>query len=740
MTPGSLLLRVSFLLALVAAVQMLLARRTSAAARHLVWVLTLAGVLLLPLASSILPAWTVVRFAGAEPAPTAFEADQLPSEPVTAVANQASSNASLVVNAEARPSSRAFVPAWPNAVAAVYATGVVFLLGRWTAQRLSLERMARHSTPVADTQWRRLIDECADRMGVPRTIRVRRSRELTVPLAFGFLRGTILLPCVADTWLEERRRAVLLHELGHVARFDCVTQMTATMACALYWIHPGIWWAARRLRVEQELACDDLVLSAGTDARDYAGHLLKLAYVLRGHAPSVAVGMAGSQRLEGRLVALLDATRNRAMPSTLQRIAGGLAMAAVIAPIAAATTGAAQPASSVQVSPTLSQDQTAESRWIANTVDSRTLRLKLLGRGRSATLTLDVRQLADLAPAQLTNTTHVKFVLKREAGSFSFEGAFLAGVGTGTYTFTPSADFLAELARRKLEKPSDSDLQALAVADVGVSYFEALGAEGYPGATAAQIVRGLDHGVNLNYVREMGQEGYRLDGLEALVVLRDHGVSAQYARELRELELTALPPADLVRSRDHGVSPDYVRGLRGLGYPQLSLDELIRARDHGVSVDYAIGMRDFGFSGLSLETLARARDHGVSLEYVSELRVLGYRFTLDELAKARDHGVSFDYIQELRARGYEKLTLDDLVRLRDHGVSTEYLEKVSALGIAHPSIDDLVAMRDRGFPEQAGQQLYRALASHLGQISWHLRCASAWLEQALSGASTTSAC
>ena len=48
-----------------------------------------------------------------------------------------------------------------------------------------------------------------------------------MPMAFGIRHGAILIPAVADTWSEDRRRAVLLHELAHVTRHDCLTQMMA---------------------------------------------------------------------------------------------------------------------------------------------------------------------------------------------------------------------------------------------------------------------------------------------------------------------------------------------------------------------------------------------------------------------------------------------------------------------------------------------------------------------------------
>jgi beta-lactamase regulating signal transducer with metallopeptidase domain len=83
-------------------------------------------------------------------------------------------------------------------------------------------------------------------------------------MTFGTWRCGIVVPATAETWSDDRRRAVLLHELAHIARHDCLTQLLAAVACALYWVHPGVWWTAHRLRRERERASDDRVLATGT--------------------------------------------------------------------------------------------------------------------------------------------------------------------------------------------------------------------------------------------------------------------------------------------------------------------------------------------------------------------------------------------------------------------------------------------------------------------------------------------
>ena len=50
------------------------------------------------------------------------------------------------------------------------------------------------------------------------------------------------------------------HELAHLRRRDLFKQVAASLVIALHWFNPLAWWAARRMRVEGEMAVDARVL------------------------------------------------------------------------------------------------------------------------------------------------------------------------------------------------------------------------------------------------------------------------------------------------------------------------------------------------------------------------------------------------------------------------------------------------------------------------------------------------
>lgn len=129
--------------------------------------------------------------------------------------------------------------------------------------------------------------------------------DVSTPLTCGVLRPLILLPPAARAWDESRLRAVLLHESAHVQRRDCLAKYAAQGARALLWWNPLAWMLATRLNHEQELACDDAVLSAGIPADAYATVLLDVA---REGSSSLLLGcaMTGSFPLRERLVHLFE--------------------------------------------------------------------------------------------------------------------------------------------------------------------------------------------------------------------------------------------------------------------------------------------------------------------------------------------------------------------------------------------------------------------------------------------------
>jgi beta-lactamase regulating signal transducer with metallopeptidase domain len=136
--------------------------------------------------------------------------------------------------------------------------------------------LARTADDGVDEAWRATADSLGARLGLSRPARLLMSPAVGTPMAGGVWRPAIFLPESARTWNVERRTVVLAHEIAHLAAHDPLRHVAARLAVALYWFHPLVWIALRRLRIEAERACDDAVLREA-EGVDYAEQLVQLA-------------------------------------------------------------------------------------------------------------------------------------------------------------------------------------------------------------------------------------------------------------------------------------------------------------------------------------------------------------------------------------------------------------------------------------------------------------------------------
>ena len=228
----------------------------------------------------------------------------------------------------------------------VWFAGMMVVLIRLAIAHAGVHLLVSRATMVHEDHWHLMVEDIAKRLGIDRMVRLRWSAWTAVPLSVGVWRPTIVLPEKAKTWDATHRRTVLIHELAHVKRRDCLTQLLTQITCAFHWFNPLVWGAARQLYIERERACDDVVLVAGMRASTYAETLLETARSLHSAEWSTvaALAMARRSQLEGRLLAILDPTLRHRGLNRAGSILAIVLVTSIVLPLAALHPAQAQQA------------------------------------------------------------------------------------------------------------------------------------------------------------------------------------------------------------------------------------------------------------------------------------------------------------------------------------------------------------------------------------------------------------
>jgi beta-lactamase regulating signal transducer with metallopeptidase domain len=161
---------------------------------------------------------------------------------------------------------------WRSWLALVWLVGVSWHLGRLLVQRGRLKRLLTRSAPATEPNLLGLVAQAAEQLGLRRPPAVLLADLEGSPFVCGLLRPVLVLPRGLLTALDaDQWHQVLLHEMAHLKRRDLLWGWVPEIARLVYFFHPVAHWVCARIRLERELACDQLAMAlSGRGAADYA--------------------------------------------------------------------------------------------------------------------------------------------------------------------------------------------------------------------------------------------------------------------------------------------------------------------------------------------------------------------------------------------------------------------------------------------------------------------------------------
>ncbi|CAG1008529.1 Regulatory protein BlaR1 [Phycisphaerales bacterium] len=238
--------------------------------------------------------------------------------------------------------SRDAIAAVPPLPAVVWFTGAALLVFVGALRTFAASRYLKIGRP-AGPEIQNLVRQVADTLGLSKPPEALLIDRAVSPMIWCGLRARLILP--AELWRSldaDSRRAVVVHELAHLRRWDHIFWWLQAAIGAVYWWHPIAWWARRRLNDEAEASCDAWVTSLFPSSRKaYASALVVTkSYLSRGRGMGPALGItSGSAKKLARRITMVMTQRTAPRMSVL----GGCAAAIIVALGAFVTPGLACP-------------------------------------------------------------------------------------------------------------------------------------------------------------------------------------------------------------------------------------------------------------------------------------------------------------------------------------------------------------------------------------------------------------
>lgn len=212
----------------------------------------------------------------------------------------AGNNASLVMQLPVVQSFE-LLPVFLTSASITYLILLVFPTIRVFRNWRFIQRIKRFGQEKAPLAQRLFVQKIGSHLGVKKPVHVYLSHLVASPVTVGYLKPIILLPvAVLNNLSTQQVEAILLHELSHIRRHDYLVNLLLTLVHVVLYFNPFIKFFIRKVEIERENCCDELVLQFEYDKISYATALLELEKSSR-TTPVLAIGAADEKHLLNRI-------------------------------------------------------------------------------------------------------------------------------------------------------------------------------------------------------------------------------------------------------------------------------------------------------------------------------------------------------------------------------------------------------------------------------------------------------
>ena len=186
-------------------------------------------------------------------------------------------------------------------IMAVYVIGVLILLIRLIYCLIMVWEFRRSLLPCEDEQLWNDLQILKNQLGIRRSVALAISDKISSPTQIGLLKPVVVLPAPMVK-SSDQLKTILIHELIHVKRWDCLYRLLAMVGMAFYWFNPLFHRVKHLLFEVQEQACDDWTVTATGSSESYVDTLLNVATQLQPRpAMALCMDMAKMTQILGRV-------------------------------------------------------------------------------------------------------------------------------------------------------------------------------------------------------------------------------------------------------------------------------------------------------------------------------------------------------------------------------------------------------------------------------------------------------